>query len=44
MDTIGVRAGCTFTGYSDSSFNGNRIDIKADFYDRLIIEVPFATG
>jgi len=37
MDTIGVRAGCTFTGYSDSSFNGNRIDIKADFYDRWVV-------
>ena len=34
MDTIGIRAGCTFTGYSDSKFNGNRIDIKAGMYDR----------
>jgi len=37
MDTIGVRAGCTFTGYSDSSYNGNRIDIKADSYDRWVV-------
>lgn len=37
MDTIGVRAGCTFTGYSDSSYNGNRIDIKADAYDRWVV-------
>eukprot|EP00092_Neocalanus_flemingeri_P106556 GFUD01136724.1.p1 GENE.GFUD01136724.1~~GFUD01136724.1.p1 ORF type:complete len:712 (-),score=170.30 GFUD01136724.1:71-2206(-) len=37
MDTIGIRAGCTFTGYSDSSFNGNRIDIKADSYDRWVV-------
>ena len=34
MDTVGIRAGCTFTGYSDSKFNGNRIDIKAGLYDR----------
>jgi len=37
MDTIGIRAGCTFTGYSDSSFNHNRIDIKADAYDRWVV-------
>ena len=42
MDTVGVRAGCTLTAYSDSSFNGDRIDIKADTYDRLalIYELP----
>ena len=34
MDTVGVRAGCTLTAYSDSSFNGDRIDIRADNYDR----------
>ena len=34
MDLVGVRAGCTLTAYSDSSFNGDRIDIKADNYDR----------
>jgi len=37
MDTVGVRAGCTFTGYSDSSFNGNRIDIRADTHDRWVV-------
>jgi len=37
MDTVGVRAGCTFTGYSDSKFNGDRIDIKADSYDRWVV-------
>ena len=37
MDTVGVRAGCTLTAYSDSSFNGNRIDIRADTYDRWAI-------
>ena len=34
MDTVGVRAGCTLTAYSDSSFNGDRIDIKATSIDR----------
>ena len=37
MDTVGVRAGCTLTAYSDSSFNGNRIDIRADTYDRWVV-------
>ena len=35
MDTVGVRAGCTLTAYSDSSYNGDRIDIKATTIDRL---------
>ena len=35
IDVIGVRAGCTFTGYSDSSFNGQRMTIRAEGYDRL---------
>merc|ERR1712062_215182 len=30
IDVIGVRAGCTFTGYSDSSFNGQRMTIRAE--------------
>ena len=34
MDTVGVRAGCTLTAYSDSSFNGDRVDIKAATHDR----------
>jgi len=34
IDVIGVRAGCTFTGYSDSSFNGQRMTIRAEGYDR----------
>ena len=34
MDVVGVRAGCTLTAYSDSSYNGDRIDIKAENYDR----------
>ena len=34
IDVIGLRAGCTFTGYSDSSFNGQRMTIRAEGYDR----------
>merc|ERR1712012_933008 len=34
IDVVGVRAGCTFTGYSDSSFNGQRMTIRAEGYDR----------
>ena len=37
MDTVGVRAGCTLTAYSDSSFNGDRIDIRAETYDRWVV-------
>merc|ERR1712217_641355 len=37
MDTVGVRAGCTLTAYSDSSFNGDRIDIKATTIDRWVV-------
>merc|ERR1719362_536760 len=37
MDTVGVRAGCTLTAYSDSSYNGDRIDIKATTIDRWVV-------
>ena len=37
MDTVGVRAGCTLTAYSDSSLNGDRIDIRATNYDRWVV-------
>ena len=41
IDVIGVRAGCTFTGYSDSSFNGQRMTIRAEGYDRLtLMSIP----
>jgi len=38
IETVGVRAGCTFTGFSDSSYNGERISISADSqgYDRWV--------
>jgi len=37
MDTIGVRAGCTFTGFSGSRFNGQSAKIAAGQYDRWIV-------
>merc|ERR1712032_1332420 len=39
IDVIGVRAGCTFTGYSDSSFNGQRIVMPL----RVLAFVPLKT-
>ena len=43
IDVIGVRAGCTFTGYSDSSFNGQRMTIRAEGYDRFSMMMMMAT-
>jgi len=37
MDTVGIRAGCTLTAYSDSDFSGNRIDITAENQDRWVV-------
>merc|ERR1712179_169350 len=37
IDVIGVRAGCVFTGYSDSSYNGNRMTLRADMSDRWVV-------
>jgi len=37
MDTIGVRSGCTFTGYSDSSYNGNSVTIRGEQWDRWVV-------
>ena len=34
IETIGVKAGCTLTAFSDSSFNGDRVAIAATNYDR----------
>lgn len=34
IDVLGVRAGCTLTAYSDSSFNGDRITIRTGMHDR----------
>jgi len=37
MDTIGVRAGCTFSGHSDSDFNGNSVVVRAQGWDRWVV-------
>jgi len=38
MDLIAVRAGCTFTGFSDSEFNGNSGVVAAtQGYDRWVV-------
>ena len=29
IDTVGVKAGCTFTGFSGSSFDGTKMSISA---------------
>ena len=29
IDTVGVKAGCTLTGFSDSSFSGKKMSISA---------------
>jgi len=36
IETVGVQTGCTFTGFEDSSFNGDRISIPAAGYDRWV--------
>jgi len=36
IETIGVKAGCTLTAFSDSSFNGDRVAIAATNYDRWV--------
>jgi len=37
MDTVGVRQGCTFTGYSGSNYNGNAGVITAEQWDKWIV-------
>jgi len=37
MDTVGVKAGCTFTGFSDSSFNGNSVVLRAEQWDKWVV-------
>jgi hypothetical protein len=29
MDLVGVRAGCSFTGFAGSSFNGEKVTVRA---------------
>jgi len=37
VDTIGVRRGCTFTGFTGSSFNGERMILTAGNSDRWVV-------
>jgi len=37
MDLIAVRDGCTFTGFSDSEFNGNSGVVTAKGWDRWVV-------
>jgi len=37
IDTIGVRFGCTFTGFTSTEFSGNKMIITADSTDRWIV-------
>jgi len=37
LNTIGLRFGCTFTGFSDTGFTGNKMIVTADITDRWIV-------
>eukprot|EP00092_Neocalanus_flemingeri_P021110 GFUD01022872.1.p1 GENE.GFUD01022872.1~~GFUD01022872.1.p1 ORF type:complete len:368 (+),score=71.39 GFUD01022872.1:55-1104(+) len=37
IDTVGVRSGCTFTGFSGSSFDGSRFSLTAGLTDRWVV-------
>jgi len=37
IDMVGVRAGCTFTGFSGSRFNGNSVTVHAMHWDHWVI-------
>jgi len=36
IETVSVRAGCSFTGFDDSSYNGNSFTIRAGTADRHV--------
>ena len=36
VDVIGLKNGCTFTGFSGSSFDGNKMTFTAGVKDRLV--------
>ena len=46
IDTIGVRFGCTFTGFTSTEFSGNKMIITADSTDRYFfsnfLTLPFS--
>jgi len=37
LDTIGLRFGCTFTGFSSTGFSGNKMILTADTTDRWVV-------
>ena len=37
MDVVGVRAGCTFTGFSGSAFDGNSVTVRAEQSDHWVV-------
>ena len=37
MDVVGVRAGCTFTGFSGSAFNGNSVMVRGEQWDKWAV-------
>eukprot|EP00092_Neocalanus_flemingeri_P065792 GFUD01080070.1.p1 GENE.GFUD01080070.1~~GFUD01080070.1.p1 ORF type:complete len:626 (+),score=105.07 GFUD01080070.1:130-1878(+) len=37
IDTVGVREGCTFTGYSSSSFDGKSMSISAGHVEKWVV-------
>jgi len=37
MDLIGVRAGCTFTGFAGNGFTGSRATVRAEQWDRWVV-------
>ena len=36
IEAVSVRAGCTFTGFDDSSLNGESMTVRAGNKDRLV--------
>jgi len=43
IDTIGLRNGCTFTGFTGSSFDGNQMVLTAGATDRWVVLANSAT-
>jgi len=37
IDTVGVKAGCTFTGFSGSSFDGTKMSISAVLVEKWVV-------
>ena len=37
MDTVGVRAGCVFIGFSDGGFSGDNVTVRGEQWDRWVV-------